>query len=125
MARRKPLVAGAGRTQQLPSDDFIELGKLNLEPRETINAATTITVSSSFIRVRNIGVGTQDVETINGGERGDVLVIMRTNSGDDIQFVKNTGNLRGGPDRTLTSRDNILMLIKINNNIWNEVSFQG
>lgn len=125
MTRKKPLVSVQGRTQQLSSDDFIELGKLNLEPRETIDAANTITVSSSFIRVRNTGTTTQNIDTILGGDRGDVLVIMRTAFGSDIQFRKNIGNLRGGPNRTLTSRYNIFMLIKINNNIWNEISYQG
>ena len=125
MARRKPLVAVEGQTQQLPADDFVELGKLNLEPRETIDAATTISVSSSFIRMRHDGGGTQNVDTILGGERGDVLVIMRISGGNDMRFRKGNGNIRGGPNRILTSRDNILMLIQINNNIWNEVSWQG
>ena len=126
MPRRKPLVQANGQMEQLPDGDFIEVGELNLEPRETIDAAATITVSSSFIRMRNTSGGTVNVDQINGGERGHVLIIMRRGGADDnTRFRKGPGNINGGPNRLMDSRDDILMLIKINNTQWNEVSWQG
>ena len=124
--RRKPLVQNGGQLEQLPDSDFAHIGKLNLEPRQTIIVnSSTINVTSSFVRVRYNGGGTQNVDQINGGERGDVLIIHRHNNGNNIRFRKGNGNINGGPNRTMNSRDDTLMLIKITGGQWNEVSWQG
>ena len=124
--RRFPLVQDNGQIEQLPAADFAHIGKLNLEPRQIIivNSAT-INVTSSFVRVRFNGGGTQNVDQINGGERGDILIIHRANGGNNIRFRKGVGNINGGNDRTMRSRDDTLMLIKITGGQWNEVSWQG
>ena len=126
MARRKPLVQDNGQIEQLPDSDFVDIRKLNLEPRQNIIVNSgTITVTSSFVRVRNNAGGTQNVDQINGGERGDILIIHRHNQGNNIRFRKGFGNINGGPNRLMNNRDDTLMLIKITGGQWNEISWQG
>lgn len=125
MARKKPLVQVDGQVRQLSPGDFIEVGKLNAEPRENIRASSTIIVSSSFIRLLNNSGVTQNIDTIDGAERGDILFIMLANNNDNVRVRKDNGNIRGGPNRTLDSRNDLLMLIRMNNNLWTEVSWQG
>lgn len=125
MQIRKPLVQTNGQMEQLPSGDAVEIGKLNLEPRETVHVASTIAISRSFVRLRNDTGSTVNVDQIDGGERGDVIIITRRGTGNNILIRKGTGNVEGGPDRLMVTPSDTLMLIKRNDSIWNEVSWQG
>lgn len=73
-----PLVIIDGLVQQLDPSDRLEVNRLNIGEWDNIIATSdTITVSSSFIRLR--APIFQNVDNILGGEEGDVLVIFGNN----------------------------------------------
>lgn len=122
--RRKPLVQ-AGRVEQLPDSDYLNIGKLNIGPGVVVTAATTITIpNSSHILLNNPGGGTVNVDTINGGDPGDILLIRLAPGSGDVRVRKGPGNVFGAANRLLNSQTDILTLLG-NGTAWGEVTWQG
>lgn len=93
-----PLVIVDGLIQQLGQGERLTVNRLNIGEWENLFAvSSTVTVSSSFVRLRSNSM--QDVDTILGGEEGDVLVLF----GNNIR-------LRRIPGGNLRLRSSITML---------------
>jgi hypothetical protein len=93
VARRKPLVEHDGRIERLQVGDLLNIGKLNLGPVVLLTVvASTITITGSHHYIFSPTVA--NLNTINGGVEGDIL-ILRGDVGSAIITAKdNTTNLR-------------------------------
>lgn len=112
MASRKPLVVRSGGVETLQVSDRLNLGRLNLGPSTQLtvvsNAITvTGTVHSVFSAAPPNSV---NLETINGGSNGDVIILRGTDTGATIALKDNTGNLRMSGTFSLTSADDFAVL---------------
>jgi hypothetical protein len=64
-----------------------------------------------------------DLDTINGGVDGKILVLSTLTSGRDVTVKDNTGNIRLAGDFALSTTQDILTLIyDSTSNFWHEVS---
>lgn len=78
------------------------------------------TATGSWMNVATEGAASSDeVDTINGGEDGDVLFLKASNAGDTVILKDGTGNLRLAADFSLTHTDDTFALIK-QSNIWRQ-----
>ncbi len=98
-----------------PSFKDVEVDRLYFNattngPEVTI-ASSAITISSSYVRVDTEGdAGTDDLDTINGGKIGQLLILRARNSSRTV-VVKDAGNLDIEGDFTMNhSRDCIVLL---------------
>ena len=68
------------------------------------------------------GAGTDDLDTINGGNAGDILILGSVNSARNIVLKDNTDNLRlNGSDFTLGTTRSRIMLQKTGS-LWLELT---
>ena len=65
---------------------------------------------------------TDDLDTINGGFRGQILVLSSTDSGRDVVLKNATGNMRLTGDLTIGDVNDIATLIRAET-VWREISF--
>jgi hypothetical protein len=85
-------------------------------------ATAAITVTGSFHIVDTEGdAATDDLQTINGGSEGDILILRQSVSGRDVTLKDNTGNLRLAGDCNLTDSASTITLIKVSAN-WFEIA---
>ena len=98
-----------------PSFKDVEVDRLYFNatsngPEVTI-ASNAITISSSYVRVDTEGdASTDDLDTINGGKIGQLLILRARNSARTV-VVKDAGNLDIEGDFTMNhSRDCIVLL---------------
>jgi hypothetical protein len=98
-----------------PSFKDVEVDRLYFNatasgPEVTI-ASSAITISSSYVRVDTEGdASTDDLDTINGGKIGQLLILRARNSSRTV-VVKDAGNLDIEGDFTMNhSRDCIVLL---------------
>lgn len=127
MPARKPLVTKGtnGGTRQLADTDFLILGKLNIGPGVVVTAAPTIVLpNSSHILLNNPGGGTINVDNINGGDDGDLIVFRLAPGSGNVRIRKNNGNVFGSVNRLFNDLTDILVLLG-NGTAWGEVSWQG
>lgn len=97
---------------------------LTLNDRLETIAAGIITVDGSYSEVETAGgVATDDLDTINGGTDGDLIILTAANDAHTVVCKHNTGNLHlaGGADFSLDSVSDTLMLI-YNGSDWLEIS---
>lgn len=121
--RRKPLVLGANIIEQLQPEDRLDLGRLNIGPPVQLNLiSNSITVTGSFhsVYVNAPSSNDRQLRTINGGETGDILVLIGTDDGDDISLRDNLGNLRIAGNWTLSASVDTILLLKLGEN-WVEL----
>lgn len=90
----RPLGIIAGRIRQL-TRILAECLSFGSPTTLTISAAS-ITVTKSFHKVDTPSAPgtTTNLTTINGGQQGDILVLMAANDAKTISCRDNTGNLR-------------------------------
>jgi hypothetical protein len=93
-------------------------------------ATGAITVSRTdpvlYHKVETQGaVSSDDMDTINGGYAGQVLVLQATNSARTVVAKDGTGNLVLNADRSLDNTEDKLMLINLNGTDWHELSFSN
>ena len=89
-------------------------GLINFSVSSETIAVGVITASSSYIRMDTEGgAAADDLDTINGGSVGDIIVIRQVNATRDITIKHNTGNCRlaGGADFTFDTARATMMLI--------------
>ena len=95
-------------------------------------AATSLTIASgaitpteSFHRVDTEGAAaSDDLDTINGGENGRILVVTASNSARTVVIKNNTGNIWCGSDRSLDNgRDTATLIYDANVSRWILIAF--
>jgi hypothetical protein len=85
----QPLIIVDGQIESL-GDRQLEVKKLNIGGEEIINVTSdTVTVTRSNHFLENANSGVQQVDTILGGDEGDLLLLK----GNDIRLRTN-GNLQ-------------------------------
>ncbi len=98
--------------------DFFGIGSIaNLVLEDGVMNA-----ESSHIALDTEGdAATDDLDTINGGLNGHIIILRATNSTHNIVAKDGTGNLRLAGDFTMTSIRDRLMLIFVGD-VWSEIS---
>ena len=103
--------------------------KLSLDdqnPELTI-ASGAITVSDSYHTVDTEGdAASDDLDTINGGSAGDLVVLRAADNARTVVLKHATGNLRldGAADKTLDAANDVIMLIRLTGT-WNQIAFSN
>jgi len=106
------------------SRDTVNIARLNVVAGAALTiSAGVITVTHSRHAVLNEGgAATDDVDTINGGADGDILIVYQSSNTQDITWKDGTGNLRLAGDFAGTNADDVLMLVNIGGTLWRELS---
>lgn len=82
-----------------------------------------ITVTESFHRIDTEGsAATDNLDTINGGSTGDLLILASIANARDPTLKDATGNLNLAGDFTLSTVVDTITLIKFPNGWWYEIS---
>lgn len=100
-------------------------GMINLGPSPTLTIASgVISVTKSHHKVDTEGgAGTDNLDTINGGTDGDILILRTANVARDVVIKNGTGNLRTVGDFTLDFlEDRIMLQYDGDLMVWVEVS---
>jgi hypothetical protein len=100
-------------------------GMVNLGPSPTlVIAAGVITATKSYHKVDTEGgAATDNLDTINGGTDGDVIILRTANVARDVTIKNGTGNLRTAGDFTLDFlEDRIMLQYDGDLMVWVEVS---
>ena len=114
----RPLGIIAGRIRQL----FRVLAEcLSFGTPTTLTViASTITVTKSFHKVDSLVSGTTQLTTINGGQQGDLLVLMAADASKTISLRDNTVNLRLAGNFNLNSAVDTITLL-FDGTVWVEL----
>lgn len=119
-------------------DLFIRVGGIramtNLELEAISNEERDVTISGGIITVTNAVINrrfytietegaaaTDDLDTINGGNAGEILIIQ-TASSDRSVIVKDGTSLRIQADFTLNHKTDKIMLVCISSGVWDELT---
>lgn len=82
-----------------------------------------ITITESFHRIDTEGgAATDNLDTINGGSTGDLLILASIANARDPTLKDATGNLNLAGDFTLSTIADTITLIKFSNGWWYEIS---
>ena len=116
-----PIYLAAGQTNQ----NLLTGRKINFPLNKTLTVASgviAVTANRHYVATEG-GAGTDDLDTINGGEDGQILVLSSSTSGQDVTLKDGTGNLRLAGDYTLTAvGDTITLIYDAAASSWFEVS---
>jgi hypothetical protein len=122
-------VVGVGEYKVNPQTSDPVTGRQTIglrSPTQTIvGGVLTIPAGFGRIPVDTEGLAsTDDVDTINGGNDGDIVVFTASNTTRDIVFRNATGNLRIGASITLDSnRDALTLYYDAADAVWRQVAF--
>jgi hypothetical protein len=98
-------------------------GKLNLGRTSAVIAAGVITATASYMTVdTQAAAATDDLDTINGGTLGDIIILRTLNEGRDVTIKDGTGNINCEGDRILSSTADTWVGI-FAGAAWTEISF--
>lgn len=105
--------------------NLLRLSKNNTIAPELTIASGAITVTSSYHRVDTEGdAASDDLDTINGGTNGQILVLRSANSSREVVVRNNVGNIRCGSARSLShGRDTISFIYDGEVDTWTMLSF--
>jgi hypothetical protein len=94
---------------------------------------STLTIASGAITITSPGFWridtqdsdpTDDLDTINGGTDGDIIILRSATSARDPTIKHNTGNIYCGADKDLnSSRDRIILQYDPDISSWNQLAF--
>lgn len=119
------MVLGSTSITETQTRGRVKIGTfLNLPAATELTIASgVITATQSYHRIDTQSDGaTDDLDTINGGTEGDILVIRAENGARDVVCKDATGNLQlAGGDFTLNNVQDMLMLMYDGSN-WCEIS---
>lgn len=96
------------------------------------NTPTTLTIASGVITITSgrhtveteAAAATDDLDTINGGIDGQMLILQTANGSRDVTIKNNTGNIDCGSDRALNgNRDTITLIYRLAVTRWQMVAF--
>jgi len=97
--------------------------KLNLKVTNADISGGVIPFLSSYMVIDTEGdAGSDNLDTIDGGEIGDILILQTENSSRDVTLRHGVGNiwLAGGSNKTLIYVRNKIVLIKASENDWHQ-----
>ena len=104
----------------------------NIDSPEVLTPVSGVVTVGSWTGTRSFAIDTEgtppastdDVDTISGGQDGQVVIFMPENSGRDVTFKHNTDNIRtlAGTDTTLNFTDEFIMLLNRSGN-WYELIY--
>jgi len=122
MTARNPLIFLNGEIQGMdPANDYLK-GKFNLGVRQDITVTSTvITVNGETSWVRIDATSTQTLNTINGGDDGDVILLVGKFGMSQVTMNKFGGNIFGGVSIVYTGASNMSLLFKAGSN-WFEIT---
>ena len=100
-------------------DGFLSLGDA---VELTINAGVVAATKSHHDIDTQSGAATDDLDTINGGSEGDLLIIRPENTARTVVVKDGTGNLRLAGDFSMDSISDMMLLIKNFAGDWVEIS---
>ena len=106
--------------------DIVMLGRLCFsEASEKTIATGAITINGSNCEVdTESDAASDDLDTINGGINGVVLILRAANDARTVVVKDGTGNIKCGGDRSLDSiDDSIMLLYDTGTTSWIELSF--
>lgn len=122
-------VSGSFKVQEV-NGDVVTLATvqpqfLKLTHGGTITIASgAITPTASFHYVdTEAAAATDDLDTINGGSTGAIIILQSASSSRDVTIKNGTGNIDCGADITLTGNRDAIMFIYGNGNRWERLSF--
>jgi hypothetical protein len=100
-----------------------EGGELNIGSKSELTIASgVVTKTGSYHRIdTESDASTDDLDTINGGTEGDILVLSPQTGARDVVVKDNTGNMQCNGDFTMTSVQDTIVFIFSGNN-WLELS---
>lgn len=107
-------------------DKLVAGGGLNVANSTQLTVSEgTVTVSKAYHTVNTEGgVSTDDLQTINGGTEGDILVLRAAHNDRTVVLMDGNGNLRLRGDFNLdTTEDTITLLF--DGSTWVEISRSG
>ena len=85
-------------------------------------ASGEVTVTESYHAIdTESDAASDDLDTINGGTTGDIVVFRSAAGSRETTFKDGTGNLRLSGDFILTSAEDTIMLIR-DGSVWLEIS---
>jgi hypothetical protein len=95
----------------------------------SLGAPTTLTIATGAVTATRsyhtldteAAAATDDLDTINGGEPGDLLLLRTLTSGRDVVVKDGTGNMFINGDFTLGDTRDVIVLIKRTSSEWAEV----
>lgn len=91
-------------------------------PAQLTISAGVVTRTQSYHTIETQGgAGTDDLDTINGGLTGDILIIEAANSTHDVVVKDMTGNIQMNGDFTMDHYADKLMLIR-QGSYWFEIA---
>ncbi len=130
MASYPTLVVNAGRIQTvqlgdttLPNPTILNLGSADVTL--TI-AGGVVTVTSSRCVIETEGAAaSDDLDTINGGNIGDIVMVRAANDARTVVVKHGTGNIQlsAATNKSLTNSWDILVLVFQADNNWHQVEF--
>lgn len=101
---------------------FVVNGLMNFDNGSAAIAGGVITATRSFMTIDTQGgAATDDLDTINGGVEGDLLILSTTVSTRDVTVKDLTGNIQCAGDFIMNTAADTITLIKSGGN-WREVS---
>src|SRR3989339_895644 len=107
---------------------FIENGWASIGTGSTQTiVAGVITATQTCTLVDTEGAtATDNLDTINGGTTGDIIILRSVNSTRDVVLKHGTGNLRldGSADKTLDTPSDTITLLR-SGNFWLQTSFSN
>lgn len=105
---------------QIQRRDNTQIGDVDLVIASGVIAIPT---GARFITVdTQSSASTDDLDTINGGDRGDQVTFYAASAARDVVFKDGTGNLRLAGDFTLSHTDDTITLRNNGANVWIEVA---
>ena len=111
--------AGITNSNLIYSDNFAVTRSANLV---ISGGAITVTGNRHFVDTEG-AAATDDLDTINGGQDGQILVLSTVTSGRDITVKDSTGNIRLAGDFALsTTQDTIVLMYDSVSSFWLELS---
>ena len=83
-----------------------------------------ITVIYTYHAVDTSGGGSEDLDTVNGGTHGDILILRAVNASRTVVCKDGTGNLNLAGDFSLDNTQDLIVLLHTGG-AWTELSRSG
>lgn len=105
-------------------------GNAQIEGRLCFTAATELTISGGIVTATRANhtidtesdAASDDLDTINGGSSGDILIIRPVTAARTIVAKDSTGNLNLAGDFSMDNSVDTLMLMNVGGTLWIELS---
>ena len=113
------LIVQNGGDSSFESNNIINVNNIELDGSLNLTDSTELTISAGEITKTKSyheidtesDAATDDLDTINGGSEGDVLVLRSTNSARTVVIMDGTGNLETNGDFSLANVNDTITLI--------------